>query len=91
MTFAEHFLTSPKFNRYPQWVKEEMAAAIYEKIERNLKNLKDERKDGFFNYWTACGSSACADYLANYYKHINLRRHLLLEELERQYTLSPTM
>ena len=86
MLFAEHFLMGPRFNRYPQWVKDEMASAIYEKIERNLKNLTEERKDGFFNYWSCCASSACIDYLNDYYKHINLRRKLILEELERQQT-----
>ena len=52
--------------------------------------MKEENRAGFFSYWTACGSSACADYLRHYYADKNIRRKLALEYLEQVQTEQPT-
>lgn len=70
------------FNRYPQHMKDDMVQDGIVKIVKNLKNLKAEKKTGFFSYWTHCVFTAGIVYLAKYYKYINNKRQMILEAIE---------
>ena len=50
---------------------------------RNLKNMKPEKKSGFFSYWTHCVFSAGMAYLADYYKQLNGKRQMLMETIAK--------
>ncbi len=79
---STHLLTHPRFIRYPQSMKDEMVSDAVLKIIRNLKNMKEEYKDSFFNYFTRTAFTAYVTYLGKHYKEMNHRRELLIDALE---------
>lgn len=52
------------------------------KIIKNLKNMNEDKKDGFFSYWSCVCYSAFVTYLRNHYKIVNGKRKVLLLALE---------
>ena len=64
-------------------MKEEMEQEACLKIMKNLKNMKEEKRKQFFSYWSCCCWTAFVTYLRNHYKHINQKRKLLVQALER--------
>lgn len=52
------------------------------KCFKNLKNLKENRQDSFFNYLTRC--CYCANYqvLKKHYRHLNLVKELTLRAID---------
>lgn len=88
-----HMMTMPAFNGYSQEVKEEMVQEGCLKIMKNLKNMKEEKRSGFFSYFTTCVWTSCMDYLRKHYKRMNNRRQFLLKVLEcaktRKINVSP--
>lgn len=59
-----------------------MAQEAVLKIQRNLHNMKEEKRKQFFNYWSCCCWSAFVSYLRKHYKRINQKRELFLKALE---------
>ena len=79
------------FINYPQFVKDELIQEGVIKIMKNLKNMKEEKKDAFFNYWNTACWTAFVTYLRRYYKHMNEHRRMILDELMRLKCENPTM
>lgn len=61
----------PQFIDYTPHMKEEMEQDACLKIMKNLKNMKEEKRKSFFNYWTCCCWTAFIVYLRNHYRHMN--------------------
>ena len=80
LTIAHHLLTHNRFNRYPQYAKDEMRQEAYLKCHRNLKNYNPD-KVTLFSYFTRCCWTAFVTYLAKYYKDMNESRQLLMDAL----------
>ena len=53
------------------------------KIIQNLKNMREDKKAGFFSYWTQCIWTAAIVYLKKYYKFINKRRQMILDAMNQ--------
>lgn len=79
---GQHMMTMPAFIGYSQEVKDEMVQEGCLKIIKNLKNMKEEKRSGFFSYFTTCVWSSCMSYLRKHYKQMNNRRQFLLDVLE---------
>lgn len=82
LTLAQHVMEMRYFNRYPQHMKDDMVQDGVVKIVKNLKNMKEEKKTGFFSYWTHCVFTAGIVYLSKHYKYINNRRQMILDAIE---------
>jgi len=91
LTLCDHLLKHPRFVRYPQALKDDMRQEGVVKILKNLHNMKGERKQSFFAYWTITAWSAFMDTLTKYFKEYNNRRELTLETLERIQCQMPTV
>lgn len=83
LTLAQKVMTMKYFNRYPQYMKDDMIQDGVMKIITNLKNMKAEKRTGFFSYWTHCVFTAGIVYLAKHYKYLNNKRQMILDAIER--------
>lgn len=79
---AEHMLMMPQFNAYPFDMKEEMAQEACLKIIKNIKNMREEKRSGFFSYWSSCCYTAFITYLRKYYRMLNSKRKILMLALQ---------
>ena len=52
------------------------------KIIKNLKNMNEDKKDGFFGYWSCVCYTAFVTYLRKHYNMVNGKRKVLLLALE---------
>lgn len=78
------------FRNYPQDIKDEVIQTSCLYIIKNLKNMKDEFRQSFFNYLTRICYCSWYAYLRKYYKTLNRRKALLLKALEKAFRLNPT-
>lgn len=78
---ATHMLGSGSFRGYPQDLKEDMVGEAVLKMMKNLKNLKAEKKQAFFNYLTRCCYCSFITTLSKYYRHKNLIEDLTEQQL----------
>lgn len=64
------------FSNYNDELKADLVSDALVKVFKNLKNMKEEKKDSFFNYISR--TCYCSFYatLAKHYKYINARRKL---------------
>lgn len=83
LMLAKNVVKMKYFNRYPQWMKDDIVQDGVVKIMANLKNMKAEKKSGFFSYWTHCVFTAGIVYLAKHYKYVNRKRQMILERIEQ--------
>ena len=91
LTLAQHVMENRRFVRYREDMKSEMVQEGVLKIMKNLKNMREEYRGAFFNYWTRCVFTAAVVYLGRYYKDINLKRAVLLDALTAAHNnLSPS-
>ena len=59
------------------------------KIIKNLKNMNEDKKSGFFSYWSCVCYTAFVTYLRKYYKMVNGKRKVLLLALEHSQRVFP--
>lgn len=78
---AERMANSSKYGGYPRALLEDMTGDAVLKVFRNLKNMREERREAFFNYVTLCVQCSFWTSLARHYRHVNLIRDLSLERL----------
>lgn len=52
------------------------------KIIKNLKNMNEDKKSGFFSYWSCVCYTAFVTYLRKHYNMVNGKRKVLLLALE---------
>lgn len=78
---AERMANASKYGGYPRALLEDMAGDAVLKVFRNLKNMKDEKRDSFFNYVTLTVQCSFWTTLAKHYRHANLVREVSLERL----------
>lgn len=80
----------PSFRNFSEDMKEELTGNACLAIIKNLKNMKPEYKDAFFNYLTR--TIYCSFYatLNKYYKHVNGQRKILLNALDQAFMLNPS-
>ena len=52
------------------------------KIIKNLKNMNEDKKDGFFSYWSSCCYTAFVTYLRKHYERVNKKRQFFLDVLQ---------
>lgn len=80
----------PSFRNFSADMKDELTGNACLAMMKNLKNMKPEYKDAFFNYLTR--TIYCSFYatLNKYYKHVNGRRKMLLQALDQMFMLDPS-
>lgn len=81
LEIAKNLLLSPKYARYGWEDKEEMTSEAVLKMMRNLKNVREDKRNSLFSYFTLCANCAYVTFLRKKY-----RRMALMEEYE-QYVL----
>ena len=52
------------------------------KIIKNLKNMDEGKKDGFFSYWSCVCYTAFVTYLRKHYERVNKKRQFFLDVLQ---------
>lgn len=80
---AKGILLSRRFINYSDEIKEDLVSDAILKVFKNLKNMKEEKKDSFFNYITR--TCYCSFYytLSKHYKYVNARRKLIEASLQQ--------
>lgn len=78
---AWRMANSSKYRGYPLALLDDMAGDAVLKVFRNLKNMKEEKRDSFFSYVTLCVQCSFWSTLAKHYRHANLVREISLERL----------
>ena len=80
---AKGILLSRRFINYSDEIKEDLVSDALLKVFKNLKNMKEEKKDSFFNYITR--TCYCSFYytLSKHYKYVNARRKLIEASLQK--------
>ena len=80
---AKGILLSRRFINYNDEIKEDLVSDAILKVFKNLKNMKEEKKDSFFNYITR--TCYCSFYytLSKHYKYVNARRKLIEASLQK--------
>lgn len=80
----------PSFRNFSEDMKDELTSNACVAVIKNLKNMKAEYKDAFFNYLTR--TIYCSFYatLNKHYKHVNGQRKLLLDALDQAFMLNPS-
>ena len=80
---AKGILLSRRFINYSDEIKEDLVSDAILKVFKNLKNMKEEKKDSFFNYITR--TCYCSFYytLSKHYKYVNARRKLIEASLQK--------
>ena len=80
---AKGILLSRRFVNYSDEIKEDLVSDAILKVFKNLKNMKEEKKDSFFNYITR--TCYCSFYytLSKHYKYVNARRKLIEASLQK--------
>lgn len=89
LALCTHLTNHRNFRDYPQVIKEELISSGCEKILKNLKNVKEDMAHKhLFAYYTSAAWCAFVNVLKEHYKNINIRRKLLLYEMERMKSIS---
>ena len=91
MAIANKLLNHSNFRNYPHELKQDMASYFYYKLIRGLKNYNFEFSNPFA-WCTQCAWNAFLTVIGKHYKHINIKRDLLMrlsEELESYSGISP--
>ena len=84
MALCTHLTNHSNFKNYPLFIKEELISSGCEKILKNLKNVKEDMAHKhLFAYYTSAAWCAFVTVLKKHYKNINIRRKLLMYEIER--------
>lgn len=80
LEIAKNLLLSPKFANYGWSDKEEMTSEAVLKMMRNLKNVREDKRNSLFSYFTLCANCAYLTYLRKKYRRLELMadyRHCL--------------
>lgn len=85
---AEGITHKSSFVRYNDELKQEMVSDALLKVFRNLKNMKEERKESFFSYISRTIYCSIYTTLGKHYRYINARRKLTDEALQQ---MEPTI
>lgn len=88
---AEHLTSHHRFVGYNQCMKEDMISDAFHKVCLNLKNVKDEYKDSLFSYFTNTCWCAFMDYLSKHYKQQNLKKKMMMEQMEAMRATNPLL
>ena len=91
MAIANKLLNHSNFRNYSYELKQDMASYFYYKLIKGLKNYNFEFSNPFA-WCTQCAWNAFLTVIGKHYKHINIKRDLLIklsEELESYSGISP--
>lgn len=85
---ARNITHTRSFSNYNDDLKDDLVSDALVKVFKNLKNMKEEKKDSFFNYISR--TCYCSFYatLGKHYSYINARRKLTDEALQQ---MEPTI
>ena len=70
------------FSNYNDDIKDDLVSDALVKVFKNLKNMKEEKKDSFFNYISRTVYCSFYSTLGKHYNYINARRKLTDEALQ---------
>lgn len=86
---AVNMLKGPRYRRYPENLKEDLASAALLKCVRNIRNYRPEYASGCFSYFTRCCEHAFWECLERHYRQMNIRRKLTRDYADSIRQMNP--
>ena len=90
LMIANGVCAKPSFRNYPADMKDEVVQDSCMYMVKNLKNMKEEFRNSFFNYLTRTAYCSWYMRLRKHYRDVNRKKALLLAALENAFRMNPT-